>query len=69
MGGELVNLRRFRKRKARQQKEGTAQANRIAFGRSKSEKTQTRLINDKAAKMLEGGRLEKPAGGSAKRPD
>jgi Domain of unknown function (DUF4169) len=35
---EVVNLRTFRKRKAREGKEALAQANRAAFGRPKSEK-------------------------------
>lgn len=61
MGGELVNLRRFRKRKARQEKEEAAEANRVAFGRSKSEKTTTRRLNRKAEKGHEDGRLERPA--------
>lgn len=63
MSGELINLRRFRKQKARQEKEDTAQSNRIAFGRSKSEKAQTRQINSKARKSHAQGRLEKPADG------
>ncbi|MEM9104483.1 MAG: DUF4169 family protein [Pseudomonadota bacterium] len=60
MSGELVNLRRFRKRKARQEKEEAAEANRIAFGRSKFGKTQTRDINRKAQKAHDDGRLESP---------
>lgn len=60
MSGELVNLRRFRKRKARQEKEEAAQANRVAYGRSKSEKDQTRRMNRKAEKTHEDGRLERP---------
>ncbi len=35
---EVVNLRGFRKRKAREAKEAAAQVNRAAFGRSRSEK-------------------------------
>ena len=63
MSGELVNLRRFRKQKARQEKEDTAQANRVAYGRSKSEKAQTRQINSQASKKHAQGHLEKPADG------
>ena len=61
MSGETVNLRRFRKRKARQEKEKAAEANRVAFGRTKAEKSQTRQINRQASKAHEQGRLEKPA--------
>ena len=35
---EVVNLRSFRKRKAREEKEIVAEVNRAAFGRTKSEK-------------------------------
>jgi hypothetical protein len=38
MMAEVVNLRSFRKRKAREEKEASAQVNRAAFGRTKSEK-------------------------------
>ena len=38
MMAEVVNLRNFRKRKKRTEKETVAQANRAAFGRTKSEK-------------------------------
>ena len=38
MMAEVVNLRNFRKRKAREDKEISAQVNRAAFGRTKSEK-------------------------------
>ena len=38
MMAEVVNLRSFRKRKAREDKETVVQVNRAAFGRTKSEK-------------------------------
>lgn len=38
MMAEVVNLRSFRKHKAREDKEAAAQVNRAAFGRTKSEK-------------------------------
>lgn len=36
--GELVNLNRFRKAKARAEKERLAEANRVKFGRTKGER-------------------------------
>ncbi len=39
--GEVVNLRRARKDRARREKDAQAQENRTAFGRSKSERTLT----------------------------
>ena len=60
MSGDVVNLRQFRKQKARSDKEKQAEQNRIAFGRTKAEKTLTRALNDKAQKSLDQGRLERP---------
>ena len=37
--GDLVNLKRFRKRAAREEAAKQAEANRIAFGRTKAERT------------------------------
>ncbi|WP_419911052.1 DUF4169 family protein [Hoeflea sp.] len=45
MAAELVNLRRHRKRKARQEREEAAEQNRISFGRTKAERAATDLIN------------------------
>ena len=48
---EVVNLRGFRKRKKRAETETAAQANRAAFGRTKSEKelSKARLALEKKA--------------------
>ena len=59
MSAEVVNLRNFRKRKARAEREAEAAANRAKFGRSKSE----RELTDKSAD-LENRRLDQ-----AKLPD
>ena len=63
MSGDVVNLRQFRKQKARSEKDKQAEQNRIAFGRTKAEKTLTRALNDKAEKALDQGRLERPGDG------
>ncbi|MCD2181824.1 DUF4169 family protein [Rhizobium sp. TRM96647] len=60
MSGDVVNLRQFRKQKARSDKERQAEQNRIAHGRTKAEKNLTRALNDKAEKSLDQGRIEKP---------
>ena len=51
---EVVNLRGFRKRKERAEKETAAQVNRAAFGRTKSEKELS-----KAKRALEQKALDK----------
>ena len=58
MSGDVVNLRQFRKAKARTDKERQAEQNRISHGRTKAEKDLTRKLNDRAAKSLDDRRLE-----------
>ena len=55
---EIVNLRQARKRKARAEKELTADRNRIRHGRPKSDREQQRLAEEKANLLLDGHRLE-----------
>ena len=54
MMAEVVNIRSFRKRKEREEKETMAQVNRAAFGRTKSEKQLS-----KAKRALEKKQLDK----------
>lgn len=61
MTGDVVNLRQFRKRQQRTEKEKQAEQNRISFGRTKAEKSLTKALNDKAETRLDQGRLERPA--------
>ena len=58
MTGDVVNLRQFRKQKARSEKEKQAEQNRLSFGRTKSEKSLTTALNDKAERQLDQGKLE-----------
>jgi hypothetical protein len=58
--GDVVNLRQFRKSKARTEKEKVAEQNRLSHGRTKAEKSLTKALNEKAAKDLEQGRLDQP---------
>lgn len=56
--GEIVNLRRARKDRARADADRKAEANRIAFGRSKAEKSLTQAERDLAERRIEGHRLD-----------
>lgn len=56
--GDVVNLRRARKAQSRAEADKKADANRIAFGRSKAEKTLTKAECDLAERRIEGHRLE-----------
>ena len=64
MTGDVVNLRQFRKQKARSEKEKQAEQNRLSFGRTKSEKSLTTALNDKAERQLDQGKLERQNGES-----
>ena len=56
--GDVVNLNRFRKRRARDEDERRAGENRVRFGRTKAEREKEARTADKAAKDLEGKRKE-----------
>ncbi len=64
MTGDVVNLRQFRKQKARSEKEKQAEQNRLSFGRTKSEKSLTTALNDKAERQLDQGKLDRQDGDS-----
>ncbi|HSP26792.1 MAG TPA: DUF4169 family protein [Saliniramus sp.] len=59
MTGDVVNLRLARKRKAREEAEAAASANRTKFGRSKQEKQLTSAIREIETQRIEGKRLER----------
>jgi hypothetical protein len=54
---EIVNLRQARKAKKRADEARAAEANRIAFGRSKAERTLSRKEKDLSENRLDGHRL------------
>lgn len=58
MSAEIINLRRARKAKARTEREKEAEANRLAFGRTKAERKVTEAERDRADRMIEGHRRE-----------
>ncbi|NKN05425.1 DUF4169 family protein [Rhizobium laguerreae] len=64
MSAEIVNLRQFRKKQARSEKEKQAEQNRVTFGRTKAEKQLTHSLNDKADKAHRDGRIEKDDDGA-----
>ena len=56
--GDVVNLNRFRKRRARDEDERRAAENRVRFGRTKADRDKAARTAEKAAKELEGERKE-----------
>lgn len=56
--GEIINLNRARKTRAKAGDKALAVANRLAHGRSKAEKTLSALERHRAEKQLDGQKLE-----------
>lgn len=69
MGRNVVNLNRYRKKKQREAKAAQAELNRIRHGRTKAEKEKACVDRERAARLLDGQRLEgADAEGSAEEP-
>jgi len=56
--GEVVNLNRARKAKAKLESRAIAEANRAKFGRSKAAKQREQAERARAEKLLDGARLD-----------
>ena len=56
--GNVVNLNRARKARARAEARTIADANRAKFGRTKAEKVRDRIEKDRAEALLDGAKLE-----------
>lgn len=62
MSADVVNLRQFRKKAARTEKERQADENRARFGRTKAEKQLSKALNEQETRKLEAGRIEREDG-------
>jgi hypothetical protein len=56
---DIVNLRRARKDKARQQRESEADANRRRFGRTKAEKAADKDAQDRVRREVDGKKIDR----------
>jgi uncharacterized protein DUF4169 len=56
--GDIVNLKRFKKRNEREQSAKQADANRARFGRTKSERALDEQTKDRAGHLLEQHKLQ-----------
>jgi hypothetical protein len=56
--GDIVNLKRFKKRNEREQSAKQADANRVRFGRTKSERAFDEQAKDRASHLLEQHKLQ-----------
>lgn len=60
--GDLVNLKQFRKRAAREQSEQQAAANRSRFGRTRAERKRDELRASRADSLLDQHRIDSEDG-------
>jgi len=63
----VINLNRFRKKKTREAKAKQAEINRVKHGRTLAQKEGEQAAIDRAARILEGKRLEE--GGQGEESD
>lgn len=56
---DIINLKDRRKRKAREQKEADAAANRLMFGRTRGEKQRTEIETTATIRKLDGAKRER----------
>lgn len=59
--GDVVNLNRFRKQRARKLREQEADRNRVRHGRTKDEKLKESLEAERRGRDLDGKKLDDPA--------
>jgi hypothetical protein len=56
--GDIINLKRFKKRGEKEQSAKQAEANRARFGRTKSERALDDLHKDRAVQLLDQHRID-----------
>jgi hypothetical protein len=56
--GDVVNLKRFKKRTEREQSAKQAEANRVRFGRTRSERTLEQQRSSRASDLLDQHRTD-----------
>ena len=56
--GDVINLKRFKKRSEREQSARQADTNRARFGRTKSERARDEQAKDRAGNLLDQHRID-----------
>ena len=56
--GDLVNLKRFKKRAEKEQSAKAADVNRARFGRTKSERALDNEVKDRAGRLLDQHKID-----------
>jgi hypothetical protein len=57
--GDLVNLKRFKKRSEREQAAKQAESNRALFGRTKAERARDELLTERTNRLLDQHRIDR----------
>lgn len=60
MTGEVINLRTARKARRRDETLATAATNRARFGRTKAERTKDQREAERAARIIDGAKRDRP---------
>lgn len=60
MPSNVINLNKFRKKKARAEKEKRAETNRRLHGRTKAEREREAAAKERLEKRIDGAYLERP---------
>ena len=58
MAAEIVNLRQYRKEKQRQERERTAEQNRVRFGRDKAQRREDETDRRRSEQDLDGKQID-----------
>jgi hypothetical protein len=61
--GDVVNLNRFRKQKAKVERQKQAEVNRRLHGRTKAERAREELQKRRLTRAVDGAKLDPPADG------
>jgi len=69
MSAEIINLRAYRKRKARADRETEAEENRLRFGRTKAERDKQAVEQARDKRTLDGAERSGPVSTTGARPD
>ena len=67
--GKVINLNRFRKKKAAEERRTRAEQNRVLHGRTRAERERQRREQERAHEQLEGHKLEPSSADDELEPD
>ncbi len=60
MSAEIISLKEFRKQKRKRNKETVATQNRVSFGRTKAQRREEKIENQRQERALDGKQRDEP---------